>query len=175
MVDGRQRSVHQFPVRIQKRRSCQVHIMRLADEIYKAINNKQFTLPVVIDLEKAFDLVWHNGLLYNMKQVGLRGNVFKFVEDFLNDPSIQVRVGAAMFSTYFLELNASGQCAEPTTVHHHDQRLARIVKQRQARTARGLQFDVEIWSEPVSLPAVPSGDGKILRGMGLQDLDQQGS
>ena len=80
-----------------------------------------------------------------------------------------------MFSTYFLELNASGQCAEPTTVHHHDQRLARIVKQRQARTARGLQFDVEIWSEPLSLPAVPSGDGKILRGMGLQDLDQQGS
>ena len=153
--------------------------MRLADEIHKAINNKQFTLSVVIDLEKAFDLVWHNGLLYNMKQVGLRGKVFKFVEDFLNYRSIQVRVGAAMSSTYFLEWNASGQCAEPTTVHHHDQRLARIDKRRQARTARGLQFDVEIWSEPVSLvqrhPAVPSGDGKILRRMGLQDLDQQGS
>ena len=77
--------------------------MRLADEIHKAINNKQFTLSVVIDLEKAFDLVWHNGLLYNMKQVGLRGNVFKFVEDFLNDRSIQVRIGAGMSSTYYLE------------------------------------------------------------------------
>ena len=37
-----------------------------------------------------------------MKQLGLRGNVLKFVEDFLQDRSIQVRVGAAMSSTYFL-------------------------------------------------------------------------
>ena len=73
-----------------------------------AINNKQFTLSVMIDLEKAFDLDWHKGLLYNMKQVGLPGIVFKFVEDFLKDHSIQVRVGAAMSSTYFLECNASG-------------------------------------------------------------------
>ena len=73
-----------------------------------AINNKQFTLSVVIDLVKAFDLVWQKGLLYNMKQVGLPGIVFKFVEDFLKDRSIQVRVEAAMSSTYFLECNASG-------------------------------------------------------------------
>ena len=57
----------------------------------------------MIDLEKAFDLVWHKGLLYNMKQVGLPGILFKFVENFLKDRSIQVRVVAAMSSTYFLE------------------------------------------------------------------------
>ena len=64
------------------------------------------------------------------------------------------------------------QFAERTTVHHDDQRLARIVKRRQTRTVHGLQFDVEIWSEPVSLvqrhPAVPSGDGKIPRRMGFK-------
>ena len=60
--------------------------MRLADEVHKAINNKQFTLSV--DLEKTFDLVWHQGLLYKMEQLGLRGNVLKFVEDFLMDRSI---------------------------------------------------------------------------------------
>ena len=77
--------------------------MRLADEVHKAINNKQFTLSVMIDLEKAFDLVWHQGLLYKMGTLGLRGNVLKFVEDFLKDRSIQVRVGAVMSSTYFLQ------------------------------------------------------------------------
>ena len=86
----------------------------------------------MIDLEKMIDLVWYKGLLFNMKQVGLHGIVFKFVEDFLNDRSIEVRVGVAMSSTYFLECNASGQCAEPTTVHYHDRRLARIVKRRLA-------------------------------------------
>ena len=42
----------------------------------------------MIDLVKAFNLVWHKDLLYNMKQVGLPGIVFKFVEDFLKDRSI---------------------------------------------------------------------------------------
>ena len=55
--------------------------------------------------------------------------MFKFDEDFLKDRSIRVRVGAAMSSTYFLECNTSGQCAEPTAVHHHDHRLARIVNE----------------------------------------------
>ena len=57
----------------------------------------------MINLEKAFDLVWHQGLFYKMKQLGLRGNVLKFVEDFLKDRSIEVRVGAAMSSTYIIE------------------------------------------------------------------------
>ena len=73
--------------------------MRLEDKDHKAINNKQFTLSVIIDLEKAFDLVWHQGLLYKMEHLGLRGNVLKIVED----RSMQVCVGAAMSSTDFVE------------------------------------------------------------------------
>ena len=81
----------------------QDHIMCLADEVHKAINNKQFKLYVIIDLEKVFDLVYHKGLIYKMEQLGLHSNVLKFVEDFLKDCSIQVRVEAAMSSMYFLE------------------------------------------------------------------------
>ena len=57
----------------------------------------------MIDLEKAFDLVWHKGLLYKIEQLGLRRNVLKFLEDFLKDRLIQVRFAAAMSSTNFLE------------------------------------------------------------------------
>ena len=67
--------------------------MSVADEVHKAINSKQFTLSVMIDLEKAFDLVLNQGLLYKMGTLGLRGNVIKFVENFLKDRSSQVRVG----------------------------------------------------------------------------------
>ena len=131
-----------FQSGFRKRRSCQNH----RRNSQSAINNKQFTLSVMIDLEKAIDLVWHKGILYKIKQVGLPGIVFKFVEDFLKNPSIQVRIGAAMSSTYFLECNTLGQCAQPTTLHHRDQRLARIVNRRQTRTVHGHQFDVKIWS-----------------------------
>ena len=77
--------------------------MRLADEVHKAINNKKLTLSVMVDLEKAVDIVWHQDVLYKMEQLGLRGNVLKFVENILKDRSIQVRVGAALSGTYFLE------------------------------------------------------------------------
>ena len=50
---------NKFKSGFRRRRSCQDHIMRFADEVHKAINNKQFTRSVMIDLEKAFDLVWH--------------------------------------------------------------------------------------------------------------------
>ena len=67
-----------FQSGFRKRLSCQDH--RRNPQI--AINNKQFTLSVIIDLEKAFDLVWHKGLTYNMKEVDLPRIVFKFVEYF---------------------------------------------------------------------------------------------
>ena len=59
--------------------------MRLENEVHKAINNKQFMLFIMIDLEKAFNLVWHQSLLYKMEQLGLFDNVLKFVENFLKD------------------------------------------------------------------------------------------
>ena len=51
------------------------------------------------DLEKAFDLVWHKGVVYKMEQVGLHGNVLKFVVDLSKDRLIQVGVGAALSIT----------------------------------------------------------------------------
>ena len=48
---------NKFQSGFRRRRGCQNHIMRLADEVHKSIYNKQFTLFVMIDLEKAFDLV----------------------------------------------------------------------------------------------------------------------
>jgi len=60
-------------------------------------------MAVMLDLEKAFDLVWHQGLLYKMEKMGLNGNILKFVADFLSDRSIRVRVGVAMSNSYQLQ------------------------------------------------------------------------
>ena len=87
----------------RKQRSTIDQIMRLADDAHKSVNNRQYTMAVMLDLEKAFDLVWHRGLLYKMTQKGLNGNIVNFVADFLSNRSIQVRVGAAMSSSYELQ------------------------------------------------------------------------
>jgi len=87
----------------RKNRSTIDHILRLADDAHKAVHNKQFTLAVMVDLEKAFDLVWHKGLLYKMEKLGFEGNILQFVSDFLSNRSIQVRIGSSLSSAYRLQ------------------------------------------------------------------------
>jgi len=77
--------------------------MRLADDAHKAVNNRQYTVAVMLDLEKAFDPVWHDGLLCKMEKMGLNGNTLNFVADFLASRSIRVRVGVAMSNSYHLQ------------------------------------------------------------------------
>ena len=94
---------NRFQSVFRKRRSTIDHIVRLADDAHKAVNNGQYTLAVMVDLEKAFDLVWHQGLLYKMEQLGLKGNILHFVADFLANRNIQVRIGTALSSTHQLQ------------------------------------------------------------------------
>ena len=77
----------------RKGRSTTDHIMRLQDVINKHNNNKGYTLGVFIDFSSAFDMVWQNGLLIKMKKLGLTGNVFSFVQNFMAGRTIQVQVG----------------------------------------------------------------------------------
>ena len=83
-----------------KQRSTIDQIMRLADDAHKAVNNREYTVALMLDLEKAFNLVWHDGLLHKMEKMGLKGNILNFVTDFLANRSIRVRVGVGMSNSY---------------------------------------------------------------------------
>ena len=37
---------------------------------------------VFLDLSKAFDRVWHDGLLYKLKSNGIEGNLFNLLKSF---------------------------------------------------------------------------------------------
>ena len=38
-----------------------------------------------LDISKAFDKVWHEGLLYKLETVGISGNLHKLFQSFLSD------------------------------------------------------------------------------------------
>ena len=40
---------------------------------------------IFLDLSKAFDTVWHEGLIHKLEVCGLRGKILKILKDFLSD------------------------------------------------------------------------------------------
>ena len=42
------------------------------------------THGVSLDISKAFDRVWHDGLLFKLKQNGVSGNLFQLIKSFLS-------------------------------------------------------------------------------------------
>jgi ribonuclease HI len=84
----------------RKQRSTTDHIMRLQDDVHKALNNGEHTLAVFLDFSKAFDMVWKAGLLHKLRQMGIGGQIYCWIADFLTGRKIRVRVGAAISDSY---------------------------------------------------------------------------
>lgn len=78
-------------------------IARLQDTIVRQNGIGGFVLAVFIDMEKAYDMVWHKGLMIKLKQFGINGRMFDWIADFLEGRSIQVRVGASLSTVTELE------------------------------------------------------------------------
>lgn len=84
-------------------RSTMDPIISLETEIRKAQVNKEVVAAVFIDIEKAYDMVWKEGVLINLDKLGITGRMFKWVKDFLFGRTIQVRIGSAFSGKYVVE------------------------------------------------------------------------
>ena len=78
-------SVHQSGFRPGD--SCVHQLISIVHEIYSAFdaNPSLEVRGVFLDISKAFDRVWHKGLLYKLKCMGINGNLLKLVESFLSN------------------------------------------------------------------------------------------
>ena len=57
----------------------------LSDRPAKALNRFGASRTVALDISKAFDRVWHAGLLHKLKSYGISGQVFGLIFSFLGN------------------------------------------------------------------------------------------
>ena len=59
--------------------------MYLVDEIHQAFDdNESFEVRAVfLDISKAFDKVWHDGIIYKLEQNGISGSLLKLFKNYL--------------------------------------------------------------------------------------------
>ena len=62
----------------------------VSDRIARAFNRSGATRAVALDISKAFDRVWHAGLLHKLKSYGISDQIFGLISSFLSNQRLQV-------------------------------------------------------------------------------------
>ena len=57
----------------------------LSDRITRAFNRSVATRIVALDISKAFESVWHPGLIRKLKSYGISGQIFGLIFSFLSN------------------------------------------------------------------------------------------
>ena len=84
----------------RKFRSTMDPLLMISREIQNALAVRNQTIAVFFDLEKAYDTTWRKGILKQMADWGIGGNMFHCIKDFLSDRFLKVRVGSSFSSLY---------------------------------------------------------------------------
>ena len=91
-------SVYQSGFRTE--RSTNDNLIRLETFIRNAFIKKEHVVAIFFDLEKAYDTTWRYGILKDLHDSGLKGRLPSFIQSFLEDRTIQVRVGSTLSDLY---------------------------------------------------------------------------
>ena len=62
----------------------------VSDRIARAFNRSGATRAIALDISKAFDRVWHAGVLHKLKSYGISGQIFGLISSFLSNRRLRV-------------------------------------------------------------------------------------
>ena len=73
-------------------KSTNDHLFRLSQTIMKSFNGGERAIAAFLDVEKAFDNVWNNGLRYKIYQLDLPSKLCRWLSDFLVGRVTQAKI-----------------------------------------------------------------------------------
>lgn len=72
------------------------HLINLENCVNKGFANKENTVAVFLDIQKAYDMVWRKGVLIKLQGLGVAGKMVRWIDSFLSNRTIQVRINGLM-------------------------------------------------------------------------------
>lgn len=79
----------------RKNHSTTHQLHRVIQSARNGLVNKQSTGMITLDIEKAFDRIWHNGLIYKMIDLKFPSSIIRITNSFLSERTFVVNVNGA--------------------------------------------------------------------------------
>ena len=87
----------------------------VSNRLARAFNRSGSTQAVALDIYKAFDRVWHAGLLHKLKSYGISGQIFGLISSFLSNRRLQMVLDGKSSQEYPVNAGApQGSILGPT-------------------------------------------------------------
>ena len=116
-------------------------LFRMTQQIIDGFHQKKSTVGIFVDLQQAYDRVWRKGLFIKMQNIGIHGNLYKWIKNFLSDRLIQTKVHNAFSSKCVLEEGLpQGSSLSCTLFLIFLNDLPKILKSEKAQYADDLAF-----------------------------------
>ncbi len=96
----------------RKYRSTTQALLRFTQRDYQCLNDKQHTLAIFIDLEKAYDSVWRDGLLYKMYHMGIKGKMWNWLHSFLSNRQVSIKLNQKEKSSFSVRNRSSTRLSD---------------------------------------------------------------
>lgn len=104
-----------FQFGFREQHSTNHQLVRVVNYVRNGLKHKRSTGMVVLDIQKAFDCVWHNGLLHKMLNIKVPMYIIKAIQSFLSNRSFQVHINNSNSSSKTIPAGVpQGSCLSPT-------------------------------------------------------------
>ena len=95
-------------------RQTRDNLFNLVQKTTEGFNRGQKTICILFDLEKAFDKMWHDALIYKLHKLNVPEYIVLFIKEFLSNRTFKVRINS--FTTMSITINCGcpqGACLSP--------------------------------------------------------------
>ena len=98
-------------------------ILTVLTPIEHAANKKHYSIITALDIRKAFDTMWHNGLRYKLTHQNFPPNITRWISHFLHNRKAQIKINNTLSNKLTLLAGApQGSTISPTlyNIYVHD-------------------------------------------------------
>ena len=87
----------------RRNRSTQDQINNIAHDIKTAFSEKKDQYSIFFDIQKAYDKTWRLSVLQQLLKAGIKGRSAIFIQNYLQNRTIQVRINTTLSNTTVIE------------------------------------------------------------------------